>query len=85
MNTKGRTEQGRDRGGAAAQDAIISRAAPVLPRDQWLRTYTGRILKVWLGQRAPLGLAPAYATWITKDLSECYAQPLRRAVIEQTY
>ena len=85
MNTEGKTKQGRDRGSTAARNASISRAAPVLPRDQWLRTYTRRILKVWLGQRAPLGLAPAYATWITKDLSECYAQPLKRAFIEQTY
>ena len=85
MNAAGKTRRGRDQDCAAAQNALISRATPVLPREQWLRTYTRRILNVWLGRRAPLGLARAYATWIRKDLSECYAQPLRRAFIEQTY
>jgi hypothetical protein len=75
MDTAGKAKQDRDRG----------YAAPVVSKEQWLRTYTPRILKVWLGQRAPLGLAPAYATWIRKDLSEFYAQPLMRAFIERTY
>ena len=61
------------------------RFVPVLSRDEWLRTYTDRILRAWLGRGAPLGLAPAYAQSIRKDLFAYYHQPLMRAFIEQTY
>jgi hypothetical protein len=58
---------------------------PAMSKEQWLQTYTARMLKVWLGREAPLGLAPAYAKWVRKDLSDFYAQPLMRAFIEETY
>jgi len=56
-----------------------------LTKEDWIKLYTARILKVWFRQDAPLGLAWAYANWIRKDLSDCYAKPLMRAFIEQTY
>lgn len=61
------------------------RPVPILSREEWLRTYTERVLHAWRGRHAPLGLAPAYARWIRRDLSQCYQEPLMRAFIEQTY
>jgi hypothetical protein len=63
----------------------VSRSVPALPKEQWLRTYTRQVLKVWLGRQSPLGLTPAYAQSIRKDLAQFYEQPLMRAFIEQTY
>jgi hypothetical protein len=60
-------------------------SVPALSREAWIRTYTRQVLKVWLGRQSPLGLAPAYAQSIRKDLAQFYEQPLMRAFIEQTY
>jgi len=68
-----------------AWNAPVDHSESTTSKEQWLQTYTARVLKVWLGRQAPLGLAPAYARWIRKDLSACYAQPLMRAFIEDTY
>ena len=57
----------------------------VLGKDDWIQLYTRRILRTWLQQEAPLGLAWAYANWIRQDLLRCYRQPLMRAFIEETY
>ena len=54
-------------------------------REDWLRTYTGRVLRMWHRQGAPLGLATAYAKWVRQDLAAFYGQPLMRAFIERTY
>ena len=63
----------------------VSHSVPALSKDEWLRTYTQQILHAWRGRHAPLGLAPTYAQWIRRDLSQCYHEPLMRAFIEQTY
>lgn len=54
-------------------------------QEEWIQTYTGRILRAWFHQQAPLGLAWTYANWIRKDLAECYAHSLKRAFVEETY
>ncbi len=74
---------GRIRSPGGGKSAAASN--PAMSKEQWLQTYTARMLKVWLGREAPLGLAPAYAKWVRKDLSDFYAQPLMRAFIEETY
>ena len=63
----------------------VAPPVPALSKDEWLRTYTKQVLHVWRGRRMPLGLAPAYAQYIRKDLVAFYEQPLMRAFIEQTY
>ncbi len=63
-----------------ASDTVSS-----LTEDEWIQKYTGRILRAWFHQPAALGLAWTYANWIRKHLAQCYAQPLRRAFIEETY
>jgi len=59
--------------------------ASALTKEEWIQEYTGRVLRSWFHQPAALGLAWTYANWIRRDLAECYAQPLRRAFIEETY
>ncbi len=56
-----------------------------MAKEEWVQKYTGRILRAWFHQQAPLGLARTYANWIRKDLAEAYGQPLKRAFIEETY
>ena len=60
-------------------------AAAALTKEDWIQLYTGRILRVWFHQEAPLGLAAAYANCIRRDLAHSYTQPLVRAFIEETY
>ncbi len=59
--------------------------AAALTKEDWIQLYTGRILRVWFHQEAPLGLAAAYANCIRRDLARSYAKPLVRAFIEDTY
>jgi len=54
-------------------------------RHEWIELYTSRILRAWLHQDAPLGLAWTYTKWIRQDLARCYRHPLMRAFIEETY
>ena len=60
-------------------------AMPILAKEDWIQRYTSLVPRAWVHQETPLGLASTYANWIRKDLSECYAKPLRRAFIEETY
>ena len=54
-------------------------------REEWLRLYAGRVLRTWLRQQAPLGLARSYLDQIKRDLADCYDEPLKRTFIETTY
>lgn len=72
-------------GRVGQQTRLGDATASVLAKEDWIQLYTSRILRVWFHQEAPLGLALAYANWIRKDLSKCYAKPLRRAFIEESY
>jgi hypothetical protein len=68
-----------------SQTRLRRSATPVLNEEDWIQLYTSRILRAWFHQEAPLGLAWTYANWIRRDLAQCYAKPLRRAFIEETY
>ena len=72
-------------GPAGSRRKPDAQASAALAKEDWIQLYTGRILRAWFHQEAPLGLARTYANWIRKDLSECYGQPLMRAFIEETY
>jgi len=67
------------------RQGLARSARPILAKEDWIQLYTSRVLRAWFHQEAPLGLASTYANWIRKDLSECYAKPLMRAFIEETY
>ena len=67
------------------RQGLAPSARPILAKEDWIQRYTSRVLRAWFHQEAPLGLASTYANWIRQDLSECYAKPLRRAFIEETY
>ena len=72
-------------GSAKPNDRAGHRTAPSVTKEEWVRQYTGRILRAWFRQPAPLGLAWTYANWIRKDLAKSYGQPLKRAFVEETY
>jgi len=40
---------------------------------------------VWTQWQTPLGVAPAYTTYITADLAQFYDDPLKRMFIETSY
>lgn len=71
--------------GSAERSGAEARRTASMTKEEWVQKYTGRILRAWFHQQAPLGLAWTYANWIRKDLAECYTQPLKRAFIEETY
>jgi len=54
-------------------------------KERWLQEYASRILMVWTQWQTPLGVAPAYTTYITADLAQFYDDPLKRMFIETSY
>jgi len=85
MDAATNTTSGEDRGSAESNGTADRRATPSVITEEWIQRYTGRILRAWFHQQAPLGLAWTYANWIRKDLAKIYSQPLKRAFVEQTY
>ena len=72
-------------GPAGSRRKPDAQSSAALTKEDWIQIYTGRILRAWFHQDAPLGLAWTYANWIRKELAELYRQPLMKAFIEETY
>jgi hypothetical protein len=73
--------------GSSFETGSQGHRCPILDpaREMWLQKYASRILVVWAGWRTPLGVAPAYADRIKKDLARFYDDPLKRLFIEASY
>ncbi len=54
-------------------------------REKWLQKHADRMLAIWSQWQTPLGVAPAYTTYITADLAQFYDDPLKRMFIEASY
>ena len=85
MDASRNTTDVRHAGRSGRKNRVARAVTGALTKEDWIQLYTRRILHAWFHQEAPLGLAWAYANWIRKDLSDCYAKPLKRAFIEETY
>ncbi|MHC4855168.1 MAG: hypothetical protein ACYS72_02045 [Planctomycetota bacterium] len=54
-------------------------------KNQWIQTYSEKMLQLWKTWQGALGVADTYIEQIKEDLSAFYDDPLERALIENTY
>jgi hypothetical protein len=54
-------------------------------KEEWIRHYAERMLKLWLTWQTRLGVARDYVEQVKADLTELYEDPLKRMFIETTY
>jgi hypothetical protein len=83
MNTQKETSRTDNRPGTRSSN----RQKPIrdATKEKWLQKHAGRVLAVWSQWQSPLGVAPAYATYIRTDLAAFYDDPLKRMFIEASY
>ncbi len=56
-----------------------------IAKKKWVQKYSHRLIRLWLRQQTPFGVARAYAEHIKECLTEFYEDPLKRTFIETTY
>jgi hypothetical protein len=56
-----------------------------MPKSDWIRRYSQRILRVWAERATSLGVARDYVDHIASELALLYDDPLKRAFVEATY
>ena len=57
-----------------------------IARSDWVEKYAGRILKMWQSWQCPLGtIDDEYIQELRNDLGSKFDDPLKRALIEETY
>ncbi len=54
-------------------------------KNQWIQTYSEKMLKLWKTWQGALSVADEYIEQIKEDLSKLYDNPLERSLIENTY
>ncbi|MHC4963191.1 MAG: hypothetical protein ACYTGA_13910 [Planctomycetota bacterium] len=54
-------------------------------KNQWIQTYSEKMLKAWKTWQGALGIADGYIEQIKEDLSTLYDNALERSFIESTY
>ncbi len=58
---------------------------PNYEKQGWVEKYSARILSNWKQTQAPLGVDNNYRHQVKNDLQNCFDDPLKRALIENTY
>lgn len=56
-----------------------------MPKKDWIRRYSQRILRMWAEHATSLGVARDYVNHIAGELASLYDDPLKRAFVEATY
>ena len=57
-----------------------------ITKEDWIRNYAGRIFAMWRKRQGPLGeVDEKYIEQLKEQLSNQFDDPLKRALIENTY
>ena len=56
-----------------------------LTQQEWVEQYADKMMSRWHDWPGPLGIDENYKQNLTKQLAACFAEPLKRDLIERTY
>jgi hypothetical protein len=54
-------------------------------QQEWVEQYADKMMTCWQKWQGPLGIDEGYKKTLTRQLAACFAEPLKRDLIERTY
>ena len=54
-------------------------------QQEWVEQYAVKMMACWRNWQGPLGVDEDYKQTLTKQLAACFAEPLKRDLIERSY